>query len=125
MRVEKKILVVDDTLISRKGTTFLLKSIGFESDEAEDGRAAIELVKNAKYAAILMDCHMPEIDGFECTVKIRELERTTGSRIPIIAFTAHKSEDLRARAMRSGMDDLLEKECTTEELHQTLSRIID
>jgi CheY-like chemotaxis protein len=119
----KVILVVDDDMIVRTSTTLLVRHLfGFETNEAVDGLSAIERVKSSSYAAILMDCQMPHMDGFECTMKIRELEMLAGSRTPIIGLTACTDIDIRERCLKAGMDDYLEKSYSQEALVQTLAK---
>lgn len=108
--------------INRQGTTLAVQGFGFETDEAEDGLAALEKLKTNEYAAILMDCQMPRMDGFECTGKIREMEKGTGSRIPIIGMTASTATDIQETCLRAGMDDYIDKSCSNTELQLLLEK---
>lgn len=118
---DKVILVVDDTNISRAGTVITVqKLLGFEVDEADDGTTALAKVKTNNYAAILMDCDMPTMNGLQCTALIRELEKDTGTRTPIIAFTASTEIQIREKCLKAGMDDYLEKSCSNAELSEML-----
>lgn len=114
------VLVVDDTVITRQGTALVIQCLGFETDEAADGFAALEKLKTVTYAAVLMDYNMPLMNGLECTTKIREMETGTGSRMPIIGMTASTDEDIRQKCMDAGMDDYIDKSCTNEELEEVL-----
>lgn len=118
------VLIVDDMLIVRQGTTLAVQGFGFETDEAEDGFMALEKLKlkTAAYAAILMDCQMPRMDGFECTEKIREMEKGTGSRIPIIGVTASTAKDIEESCLKAGMDDYIDKSCSNAELQNILEK---
>lgn len=116
------VLIVDDMAINRQGTTLAVQVFGFETDEAEDGLSALEKLKTTAYAAILMDCQMPRMDGFECTAKIRELEKGTGSRIPIIGMTASTATDIHESCLKAGMDDYIDKSCSNPELQQILEK---
>jgi CheY-like chemotaxis protein len=78
-------------------------------DAVANGRHAVSHYGQAKYAVVLMDCQMPEMDGHEATRKIRELESSHGGRIPIIAVTAHAMTSERSRCRAAGMDDCLVK----------------
>lgn len=116
----KKILVVDDQSITRTGTALLLTFLGFETEEAGNGFTALEKLKDASYAAIIMDYAMPEMNGPECAVKIRELEKTTGRRTPIIGMSASREHQIRENCLKAGMDDFLDKDCTRVELEEVL-----
>lgn len=99
-----------------------VQGFGFETAEAEDGLSASEKLKTTEYAAILMDCQMPRMNGFECTAKIREMENGTGRRIPIIGMTASTEEDIRQKCMDAGMDDYISKDCSNRELQRILEK---
>lgn len=116
----KVILVVDDAHITRQGTVLVVSGLGFETDEAADGFEALDKFKSSTYAAILMDYNMPKMDGFECTAKIRDLEKGTDRRIPIIGMTASTDRDIREACLKAGMDDYVEKSCTNAELEEML-----
>ncbi len=118
--VSRKILVVDDLVIIRQATALMLESIGFDADQAASGAQAIEMFKAAKYAAIIMDFNMPQMNGFECTAKIRELERESGSRIPIICMSTGNDAGMKERCLAADLDDFLEKDCGPPELAATL-----
>ena len=108
------ILVVEDNLLSRKLTSFLLQNWGFRHETCANGKLAIENLKLNKYDLILMDIQMPEKDGYETTKYIRK-EMKLG--LPIIALTSHASEDERKRCLSSGMNDYLSKPVVEEELY--------
>ncbi len=116
----KTILVVDDTPVARQGTALVVQCFGFDVEDAADSLSALEKVKNGSYAAILMDYNMPTMSGFECTAKIREMEKGTGKRIPIIGMTASTDIDIRQACLNAGMDDYVEKSCTNAELEKVL-----
>ena len=115
------ILIVDDNHIVRQATVLTVRYLlGFDTDEAADGFAALEKVRTTDYAAIVMDCEMPGLDGFECASQIRQLEGVTGSRTPIIGMTASVDRAIRENCLKAGMDDYLDKSCTNEQLRETL-----
>jgi len=124
MPPRKRVLVVDDMPIWRKGTIYILHAIGFDADEAENGVAALEMYKNTTYAACLMDCQMPQMDGLTCTEQIRELEEISGTRTPIIGFTITPMIGVREACLKAGMDDYLSKSCSTQELEDTIKKWI-
>ena len=104
-----RILVVEDNLINQRVIVGMLKKCGHIADIAENGLLAIEAYKNNAYDLILMDCEMPEMDGFQATREIRLLEANDEKHIPIVALTAHAFEDVREQCMAAGMDDFLTK----------------
>jgi CheY-like chemotaxis protein len=120
--IKPLILVVDDTPIASLGTACVLQTLGFMADQAGSGREALVRVGASQYALIFMDHDMPDMDGFECTQKIREMENGTGTRIPIVGLTASDETDIREKCLQAGMDDYLHKRYTPEELRQILSK---
>ncbi|CAI9417652.1 hybrid sensor histidine kinase/response regulator [Nocardioides sp. T2.26MG-1] len=115
-----RILVAEDNRINQLVAEGLLSRLGFEVDLAETGAAAVEAVAAQSYAAVLMDCRMPVMDGFEATARIRA--RETGSRLPIIAMTASATEDDRLRCAAAGMDGFVPKPVDAAALERVLSR---
>lgn len=102
----QRILVVDDNAINRKVMYHLLTSLGLQVDTATDGKQAVERCINQLYALVLMDCQMPEMDGFAATTAIRQLAPQTGA---IIAMTANTQPDTRDNCLIAGMQDYLAK----------------
>lgn len=106
-----RILVVDDEKLLVKGMKFNLENEGYEVDCAYDGAAAVELARNGRFDLIILDVMMPELDGLEACMRIREF-----SNVPIIMLTA-KSEDAdKLMGFESGADDYLTKPFSVEEL---------
>ncbi len=99
------ILLAEDNLINQEITKAVLENSGYNIDIANNGLEAVEMVQSNKYAAVLMDCQMPELDGFEATQKMRLM----GNMIPIIALTAHAFKEDRERCFAAGMSDYLFK----------------
>jgi CheY-like chemotaxis protein len=116
------ILVVEDNLINQKVTTAMLRSLGLSYEPASDGLEGVEKCLSRKYSAVLMDCQMPGIDGFEATRRIRAARQTA---VPIIALTAAAAGSDRKLAMDSGMDDFLSKPVRRSELAELLARWLD
>ncbi|MFT4538725.1 MAG: CheY-like chemotaxis protein [Planctomycetota bacterium] len=100
----------------------ILAKIGLEVDLPKTGREGLEAYQSGNYDTILMDCQMPEMDGFEATGCIREHEGSTASPISIIAMTANATREDRARCFDVGMNDDLSKPATTRNLAEVLSR---
>ncbi|MBL8242230.1 MAG: PAS domain-containing protein [Bryobacterales bacterium] len=115
------VLMVEDNRVNQKVALAALKSLGYTADVAPDGIAALELFHRNRYDVILMDCHMPRMDGFTASLVIREVEAGR-RRIPIIALTADVLETSRQRCMASGMDDFLSKPLQIAVLRETLDR---
>jgi signal transduction histidine kinase/CheY-like chemotaxis protein len=107
------ILIVEDNLINQKVASAILRSCGLEFELAANGVEAVERYASGKYAAVLMDCHMPEMDGLEATRCIRAMDRF---QAPIIALTAGAGESDRREALAAGMDDFLSKPVRRNEL---------
>lgn len=120
---DKPILVVDDTEIMRQGTVLTLRMFGYATDEARNGEEALSKVANASYAAILMDYNMVGMLGTECAFKIRTMEKAKGlARTPIIGMTASTELDIRIVCIESGMDDYIDKNCNTDDLHEKIKK---
>ena len=116
-----EILLVEDNLANRKFASLLLGKMGYNADIAEDGVEAIRMWREKNYDLILMDCLMPNMDGYEASVKIRQEENSQG-HIPIIALTANASETDRQRCSQSGMDEVVTKPYRKHELEDVLDR---
>jgi signal transduction histidine kinase/CheY-like chemotaxis protein len=112
---DERVLVVDDNPINLKVAEGLMRKLGYQVDTAADGREAVGAVERTAYALVLMDCHMPEMDGFEATERIRALPAPAG-RTPIVALTASgREEDIEA-CRRVGMNAHLIKPVTLRAL---------
>jgi PAS domain S-box-containing protein len=115
------ILVVDDNPINRKVAARIAQRLGYIVDTAEDGEEAVAAAAARQYAAILMDCQMPGLDGYEATIAIRAAE-PAGRRTPIIALTANAFAGIRERCIAAGMDDYLAKPTTVTTVAAALDR---
>ena len=108
-----RILIVDDLEMNLNVACALLEHLQMHIDTAQSGKIALEQVKNTKYDIILMDHMMPEMDGIEVTIKIRELAETTGdpyyASVPIIALTANVMVGMKETFIQSGMQDFISK----------------
>ncbi len=116
-----EILVVEDNEVNQKVMSVLLELFGLKADLAKNGFEAVEAVKNKDYSVILMDCHMPGMDGFEATAEIRKYQESLGKYTPIIAVTALAMAGDRQRCIAAGMDDYLSKPIDREVLKQKIS----
>jgi signal transduction histidine kinase/ActR/RegA family two-component response regulator len=119
-----RILVAEDEPINRRIAVKILKDLGFVPEVAEDGARAVALHRAAPYDAILMDCQMPELDGYQATALIRADEMGTNVRVPIIAMTAHAMTGQRETCVAAGLDDYLTKPARREQVLEVLSALL-
>jgi signal transduction histidine kinase/CheY-like chemotaxis protein len=115
------ILVAEDNPTNQLLAQKLLERWGYRTEIVGNGREAVEAARRVTFAAILMDCQMPQMDGFEATAAIRQAEGQS-RRTPIIALTAHAMSADRERSLRAGMDDYLSKPVDPDLLRRVLSR---
>ena len=113
------VLLAEDNIVNQKVATLLLNRLGCRVDVAATGTEAIDLWARFPYDVILMDCQMPELDGFDATRAIRNRERA-GQHVPIIALTANAMEGDRQVCLDAGMDDYLTKPMSTEMIRAAL-----
>jgi two-component system, sensor histidine kinase and response regulator len=117
------ILIAEDQDANRLLLVRQLERRGYRVHVARDGREALEAMKRGQISLTLMDCQMPELDGYEATRRFREHEAATGDgRLPIIAMTANALEGDRERCLEAGMDDYLSKPLRPSELEVALDR---
>jgi signal transduction histidine kinase/ActR/RegA family two-component response regulator len=116
-----RVLIVDDDRVNRKVTSALLQKLGCDCDVAVSGEEAVAACFSQSYNAVLMDCQMPGMDGFETTAIIRQLE-TSGAHLPIIALTASAMPEDRQKCLNSGMDDFLSKPIDATRLNEVIER---
>lgn len=123
---EKYILVAEDNAINVKVIQVILTKMGYKSDAVGNGIDAISALKTKQYDLVLMDCQMPEMDGFEASRKIRASE-VNGStrRIPIIALTANAMKGDREACIDAGMDDYVAKPIQIADLKQKLEQWLE
>jgi len=115
-----EILLVDDDEINRLVATTFLKKWDVKVTVATNGIEALDLVASKKFAMIMMDLHMPEMDGYECTSRIRAMDDEYFKNIPIIVFSASYTIDSKRKAMEYGMTDFMNKPFRHEELQEKI-----
>jgi len=125
LAITLKVLLVEDNLINQKIARTMIEKMGCQVDVANDGLDAINLWNETNYDLIFMDCHLPEMDGYQCTQHIREKEQNTGQHIPIIALTANTADEEKAHTQEIGMDDFLTKPIQKNKLQELLQAIHD
>ena len=116
------VLVAEDNPVNRKLALQQLKKLGYRAHAVTDGREAIDAVAHGDYDVVLMDCQMPEVDGFEATREIRRAETARGGHIPIVAMTANALEGDREACLAAGMDDYLAKPVQLSALRAVIER---
>jgi PAS domain S-box-containing protein len=115
-----RILVVEDNAVNQMVAVRLLEKLGYSADIAANGIEALSAVQRIAYDLLLMDCQMPEMDGFEATMRLRQNEIGRRTRIPIIAMTANAMMGDRETCLAAGMDDYIAKPVRIEELKTKL-----
>ncbi len=118
----RRVLLAEDNAINRRVASGLLGSRGHQVVFAENGREAVELSGAQEFDIILMDMQMPFMDGLEATHLIRERERQSGGRIPIVAMTANALKGDRERCLQAGMDDYVAKPVVPAEMFRAIER---
>jgi CheY-like chemotaxis protein len=118
---EGRILLVEDNQVNRKLAIRMLEKLGLSADVVENGVHAMVAVNDNDYSLILMDCQMPEMDGYQATRNIRALT-SDKAEIPIVAMTAHALQGDREKCLAAGMNDYIAKPITSERLAATLGR---
>jgi len=119
-----KILLAEDNVINQKLAVKLLERKGHQVVVAGDGKEALEKLDQSDFDLVLMDVQMPELDGLQATVEIRQRERKTLQHIPIIALTAHAMKGDRERCLEAGMDDYIAKPINAPVLYQTIDTTV-
>ena len=118
------VLVVEDSPVNRLVAVRVLERCGFRAHVVNDGREALQALSTQRYDAVLMDCQMPDIDGYEATRELRRREGG-GRHTPVIAMTAHAMTGDRERCLEAGMNDYIAKPVRAQTLNDVLRRWIN
>jgi signal transduction histidine kinase/CheY-like chemotaxis protein/tetratricopeptide (TPR) repeat protein len=118
------VLLVEDGFVNREVAVGFLELQGHRVETAENGLEAVAVLKHKTFDVVLMDLEMPEMDGIQATKAIRERERQTGGRMPIIAMTAHAVQGYRDRCLEAGMDGFITKPIWPAELNAALRSVV-
>jgi CheY-like chemotaxis protein len=119
-RTSVRILLVEDNPANLRVTQALLETLGCEVRTAINGVQAVAAYREGVYDLVLMDCQMPEMDGYQATVEIRKIESMLGRFTPVVALTAHAMDGSRAECLAAGMNDQLSKPLTLAALTSKL-----
>ncbi len=121
-----RVLVAEDNAVNQIIAEEMLQIIGCVTTTVRSGKEAIEALRRAEFDAVLMDCRMPDMDGYEAAAIIRRHERQGGKghHLPIIALTAHAGAGARERAIDAGMDEYLSKPFEMSDLRDVLERCV-
>jgi CheY-like chemotaxis protein len=119
-----RVLVAEDNVVNQMVAQGVLRKLGYAFEVVADGGQALAAMESGGFDLVLMDCHMPEVDGFEATVEWRRREGD-GPRLPIVAMTAGVLAADRDRCIAAGMDDFVPKPIDVKLLERTLQRWTD
>jgi CheY-like chemotaxis protein len=118
---QARILLAEDNPVNQMVALRQLKKLGYAAEVVSNGAEAVASFERQHFDYILMDCHMPEMDGYEATKKIRELAKRNG-RVRIVAMTANAMQGDRERCLEAGMDDYISKPVAIEQLKAALEK---
>jgi CheY-like chemotaxis protein/HPt (histidine-containing phosphotransfer) domain-containing protein len=119
-----RILVAEDNPFNQQVVQHLLARQGHTVQIATDGRETLAALEQNRFDLLLLDVHMPELDGFHVIETLRQRERSTGRHLPVVALTARSMKEDRARCLEAGMDDYLAKPIRRKELFATMERVL-
>ena len=120
---QSRILLVEDNEINQAVASDMLELLGQEVEVAANGKRALEVFAKGEFDLVMMDCHMPVMDGFSAARQLREHERSSeGKRVPVVALTADVQKGIKEKCLASGMDDYLSKPFSQSALQEMLGK---
>jgi CheY-like chemotaxis protein len=120
---QTRLLLVEDNFVNQRVATYMLAKLGYGVEVAQNGREAIERLRETSYDLVLMDCQMPEMDGFEAARIIRDpTSDVKDHAVPIIAMTANAFPEDGARSLACGMSDFLTKPVEQARLAEMIAK---
>jgi CheY-like chemotaxis protein len=122
--VQPRILLAEDNVINQRLAARMLEKHGHTVMVVNNGQEALDALTRQSFDLVLMDVQMPEMDGFEATLLIREQEKATGRHLPILALTAHAMKGDRERCLAAGMDGYVAKPLQARELYNAVALLI-
>jgi CheY-like chemotaxis protein len=120
-----RVLVAEDNPVNQRVAVRMLERLGYRADVAANGFEALAALERTPYALVLMDCQMPELDGWETTRAMRQREADGARRTTIVALTANAMQGDAEKCLAAGMDDYLSKPVQLAELAALLARHLD
>jgi CheY-like chemotaxis protein len=117
------VLVVDDVAVNRRIAQAKIEKLGHTVTQADGGRRAVEIYASRQFDIVFMDIQMPDLDGFEATAMIREVQARTGVRIPVVAMTAMAMKGDREKCLAAGLDDYISKPIEAGALERILGSV--
>ena len=123
-KIPKRVLVADDNEINQVVACKFLQKLGCQGEVARTGREAVEAITRTTYDIVLMDCEMPEMDGYEATREIRRREEGVVNHLPIMALTGHASDEDAQKCRQAGMDKVVTKPLTLPALRAGLQELL-
>ncbi len=122
LAADQRILIAEDNTVMQELALRQVQRLGLMADLVGNGSEALDAFRTGRYSLILMDCQMPEMDGYEATLLIRNEEEAGGGHIPVIAMTASAMKGDRENCIAAGMDDYLSKPVGQEQLYRLLEK---
>ena len=119
-----RVLLAEDSPTNQLIAKFNLERAGYVVEVVDDGQKAVQALAEVDFDLVLMDVFMPEMAGLEATRAIRQWEKGSGRRVPIVAMTGTDTQEHRAKCLEAGMDGFVSKPVTANEFHEVLASLL-